>query len=389
MQQLRVLICDDEAGMRSGVARALRDYRVSVPDLGETVAFEVETAESGEEALDVIAARRPDVLLLDHKLPGMSGLDVLDELGGKKDGDMLVVMITAYASLETAVTAIKRGAYDFLAKPFTPAELRGTIQKAAVSLVLTRQARHLARERRQIRFDFIRVLAHELKAPLGAIEGYLQIVRDRSAGDDPAAYARMVDRSLLRAQGMRKLILDLLDLTRIESGRKQREVKPIDVRDIARQAIETSAPDAGARGIRMHLHADAPVPMCADPGEIEIILNNLVSNAVKYNVDGGCVDVRLSAHERFVTIEVADTGIGMAPEEAARLFEEFVRIKNEKTRHILGSGLGLSIVRKLVLLYGGETRVSSVPGEGSTFTIALGRETAAHPGPAADGDHDA
>ena len=98
---------------------------------------------------------------------------------------------------------------------------------------------------------------------------------------------------------------------------------------------------------------------------------NLVSNAVKYNRDGGRVDVTLSASDGRITIAVADTGIGMAPEEAARLFTDFARIRNDKTRHILGSGLGLSIVRKLTDLYHGQVSVASKPGEGSTFTVVL------------------
>lgn len=381
METLRVLICDDEAGMRSGVARSLRDYTFTVEDLGERVAFQVDPAESGEAALALIKAQRPDILLLDHKLPGISGLEVLEQIG-RIDG-MVTVMITAYASLETAVAAIKQGAYDFLAKPFTPTDLKSTVRKAAESLILARQARKLAQERRQLRFEFIRVVAHELKSPLAAIEGYLQIIKNRSAGDDPRAYEHMVERCLVRAQGMRKLVMDLLDLTHIESGKKQRELKEIDVRELAVKAMETVAPDAAARRITLHLQSPDKLLMTADAGEIEIILNNLVSNAVKYNKDEGRVDVQLSADERTVTLKVADTGIGMTSEEASRLFEEFVRIKNDKTRNILGSGLGLSIVRKLARLYGGDARVESQAGVGSTFTVTLQRYSQAEAAPAA------
>lgn len=120
---LRVLVVDDEAGMRSGVERALRNLTVSLPDINGGHRFVVGQAESGEKALDIIRAERPDILLLDHKLPGISGLEVLESLAAAGD-DILVVMITAYASLQTAITATRRGAFDFLAKPFTPEELR-------------------------------------------------------------------------------------------------------------------------------------------------------------------------------------------------------------------------------------------------------------------------
>jgi signal transduction histidine kinase len=359
--------------MRQGVMRALRDFRVSVRDLNGEVGFAVEEAETGEAAVERILAKRPDIVLLDHKLPGISGLEVLDKVQGAHD-DMLAVMITAYASLETAVAAIKHGAYDFLAKPFTPGELKNTIRKAAESLILARQARRLAQEKRQMRFQFISVLAHELKAPLGAVESYLQVMKDRTAGDDPKVYEHMIERSLIRTAGMRKLIVDLLDLTRIESGLKTRELTDVDVREVAKSAMEAVSVEAGQRGIALELHADAPVILRSDRGEIEIILNNLITNAVKYNRDNGRVDVTITRDSDGVEITVADTGIGLSAEECAKLFQDFVRIKNEKTRNILGSGLGLSIVRKLANLYGGDATVESKPGVGSTFRVKLCRE---------------
>lgn len=369
-ETLRILVADDEPGMRAGVARALRDFTVSLPDVNVDVCFEVEQAESGEQTLEKVAARPPHILLLDYKLPGISGLEVLDRLQGHR-GEILTIMITAYASLDTAVSAIKRGAYDFLAKPFTPEELKNTIRKTAGRLILAQQARKLAQEKRQVRFQLTSVLAHELKAPLAAVEGYLRIIRDRSAGADEAAYRRMLERSLIRTEGMRKLIGDLLDMTRIESGRKRRDFADVAVADVARMAIETATPEAASRRITIALDAEPPVTMKADRGELEIILNNLVSNAVKYNRDGGSVRVAVRREGGAVVIAVSDTGIGMTKDDAARLFGEFVRIKTEKTRDILGSGLGLSIVRKLAILYGGDVSVTSEPDVGSAFTVVL------------------
>ena len=368
---MHIMVVDDEPGMRMGVARALRDFSVRLVDINGEVRFEVEQAASGEEAIDKIHLHAPDILLLDHKLPGMTGLDVLETLAQEKHEDLLTVMITAYASLETAVAATKKGAYDFLAKPFTPEELKNTVRKAAGHLILERQARKLAAEKRQVRFQFISVLAHELKAPLAAIEGYLQIMKDHAAGDDPKVYDHMIDRSLTRAEHMRKLVGDLLDLTRIESGRKKREVATIDLREVTQQAIDTVNPVATPRGITINVDSPATVPLQADRGEIEIVMNNLVSNAVKYNRDGGRVDVRLKPAPDQVTIEVSDNGIGLTADEAAKLFNDFVRIKNEKTRNILGSGLGLSIVKKLAQLYNGDVNVQSEPDVGSTFTVVL------------------
>ncbi len=140
METLRVLITDDEVGMRLGVSRTLRGFTIHVPDVLAEVGFTVEEAASGEAALERIRHSPPDILLLDHKMPGISGLDVLDQLRAMKL-DILTIMISAFASAEMAVTATQRGADDFLAKPFTPDELRATIRKAANHLILAKHAR--------------------------------------------------------------------------------------------------------------------------------------------------------------------------------------------------------------------------------------------------------
>jgi len=370
METLKVLVADDELGMRLGVERTLRRYVTHVEDVNTDVRFAVQQVESGDAALEVIEADAPDILLLDYKMPGLSGLEVLDRLSDLKL-DMLTIMITAYASIETAVTATKRGAYDFLAKPFTPDELKATIRKAAARIILAKQARKLAEERKQVRFQFIRVLGHELKAPLGAIEGYLNIMKDQTLGDDFSAYGDMVQRSCKRIEGMRKLIVDLLDMTRIESGRLERQLEDVDLVEAAQSAIENFTPDADARDINISLDAGNEEVITADRREVDMIFNNLISNAVKYNRDGGKVDVSLARDGDAVELRVADTGIGMSKEEQEKLFGEFVRIRNTKTQNILGSGLGLSILKKLVQLYGGEVLVESEPDVGTAFSLTV------------------
>lgn len=383
MTRLSVLIVDDEPGMRYGVKRALRGLTLRVPELDAEVSFDLEEADSGEAALDALAQRTCDIMLLDHKMGGMTGVEVLDQLR-RRDGDILVVMITAFATIDTAVRATKSGAFDFLTKPFTPDELTDTIRKAASHLLVQRRARELADEKRRVRFDFIRVLGHELKSPLAAIESYLNVMKERVAGERLADYDDMIDRSLLRAAGMRKLIADLLDLTYIESGQKKRELTLVDAADAASAALEAAAPHARTRGVRVTLECRGPTTLHADRGEIDIVLNNLISNAVKYNREHGEAAVSLVGDERRLCITVRDTGIGLSAEEAARLFQDFARIRNAKTRDIPGSGLGLSIIKKIAALYHGDVTVESQPDVGSTFTVVLHRQP-----PAQEPSHDA
>jgi two-component system, sensor histidine kinase and response regulator len=237
--------------------------------------------------------------------------------------------------------------------------------------MLKRYARQLDEEKKQVRFQFLSVLAHELKAPLNAIEGYLNLMDGRIGGDKIEDYDKMVKRSLVRITGMRKLIFDLLDLTRIESGKKKRELQNLDILEAAKNSVESMEPMALERNIKLNIIPFEPVFINGDNGEFEIIFNNLISNAVKYNNDDGKVDINITKENDIVTITVIDTGIGMNQDQVAKLFKEFVRFKNDKTRKIEGSGLGLSILKRISLLYNGEVEVESEEGKGTTFTMTL------------------
>jgi signal transduction histidine kinase len=170
---------------------------------------------------------------------------------------------------------------------------------------------------------------------------------------------------------MRKLIMDLLDLTRIESGQKRRTLAEVDLCASAALSLETHQALAQDKGVTLLFLPPGPVLIQADPGELEMMFNNLISNAIKYNHEGGSVTVELEEDAETIRVKVHDTGIGMSKEEMAKLFGEFSRIKNEKTRNILGSGLGLSILKRLASLYGGKVEVQSEPDHGSTFTVVL------------------
>ncbi|MBN2717954.1 MAG: response regulator [Deltaproteobacteria bacterium] len=366
---LQILVTDDEDGMRHGVARALNRYVASFHDLDCNVSFEITLAATGEEAVEKLQQHEFDLMLLDYKLPGINGMEVLAE-AKKLYPDTLVIMMTAYASLDIAVSATKQGAHDFLAKPFTPQELKATVRQATKHVILQQQARKLAEERRRVRFEFISVLSHELKAPIGAVEGYLQLFRTGAVKDD-ATKDRIVERSLARLTGMRKLIFDLLDLTRIEAGTKQRHVEPLNLRQLFENALELVEVSAAERGISLNLDAVEDTQYEGDKSELEIVANNLISNAVKYNRDNGSVTVRITRDIKNYQVEVEDTGIGMSDKELAKLFGEFVRMKNEKTRHIEGSGLGLSTVKKIIQLYGGDIRAISEWEKGTTFCVLL------------------
>ena len=385
MTTLQILVVHSDDAMREGLRRTLAPFTFDVSEPDETIAFTVAEADAGATVRQVLPELKPDILVLNYRLRDMPGVDLLPDFTALRE-DLRIIIMTSIDGIATTIDAAKHGADDFLPKPFTPADLKYTVRRAATQLIMTRRARSLEDERRKVRFEFIRVLGHELKAPLAAVCGYLYLLRDRSLGDEIDKYNMPVGRSLERLEQMRKLIIDLLDMTRLESGQKQRAIEPQDLGNRIDAAVELVHLAAEERGITIQCEVPQGFVINGDRAELDMILNNLLSNAVKYNRDGGSVNVNVREHKGQVVIRVADTGIGMSKEEVDKLFGEFVRIRNQKTQKILGSGLGLSILKRLVDLYEGTINVESEPDVGTTFTVTLTPAKAPEPEEAENSD---
>ncbi len=215
------------------------------------------------------------------------------------------------------------------------------------------------------------VLGHDLKSPLNAVESYLEIMRSRILGDSLDPYIPILDKSISRLHQMRELITDVVAWSRIRDPSTPRDFASRDISKIARLILERYREDALVRNITLSADMEDSIIMEAGAGEIELIIGHLIDNAVKYNRDNGSVALTLRKAEDRIIIEVADTGMGMTGEEQSRLFQEFVRIKNDRTRDIGGTGLGLAIVRQIARYYEGTVAVRSEPDKGATFTITL------------------
>lgn len=362
-----VLIVDDEQDMCLGAERCLKKYVIEEKDFPDRIYFDVSYCNSGAEALNFIQNKHPDILILDYKLPDMNGLEILERIENR---NFLTIMITAFASLDVAITATKKGAFDFLAKPFTPDELRESVKKAAKALYSERKMKAYEQEKKLIRFEFISILAHELKSPLAAIEGYLRLMDEKIKGEDLNSYDNMIKRSIERINSMRKLIADIIDLTKLESGRKQRNIEEFNLKQLLTKIIDEFSTYASTKNVKINLISE-DIFIKADQSDFEMLVSNFLSNAIKYNKENGTVDVIVERMSNNLIISFKDTGIGIKEDDLKKLFNEFVRIKNEYTRGIEGSGLGLSIVKKIVEYYGGSIDVSSEFGKGSVFSVKL------------------
>lgn len=372
MEKMKILVIDDEEGIRESVKRALRNFTVSLSYIEDDYGFEIDSAGSAEEGLEMLRSKDYGVLLLDNQLPGMNGTDLLKILHDEEH-QVITIMITAFASIETAINATKNGAYDFVTKPFTPQELKDSVFKAVKHQILSSTAKKLLEEKKKIRFQFISVLSHELKSPIAAVSNYLKLMEKKISGPDISAYDEFIKRSQIRIKDMEKLIFDLLDLTRIESGEKKRELGEVSIDEVINETLDNLTEDIKKKNISIKFEP-AGIKMKADRTEISIIASNLISNAVKYNRDGGEVNISTAGSEGSVTVSVSDTGIGISENDIGKLFKEFSRIKTEETAGISGSGIGLSTVRKIAGLYGGDVKVKSEKGKGSIFSVFLKTE---------------
>jgi len=222
-----------------------------------------------------------------------------------------------------------------------------------------------------LKSQFVNMAAHELKAPLTAIQGFLEMVVDKTLGDEPETYDNYLRRSLERSKTLITLINDLLNISRIQAGKIRREIERLDLSQQAHSAADFFANEIEKHELTLETEFADGLVIDADREEIQRLLTNLISNAIKYNRPQGSVTLRTSREKGSARLDVSDTGIGMKPEEKERLFEEFFRAKNPHTRSITGTGLGLTLVKKIVDSYAGRIEAESEYEKGTTFTLYL------------------
>jgi signal transduction histidine kinase len=274
------------------------------------------------------------------------------------------------------------------ARQFTEADLRvamGLADRAGLAIENSRlyvQERRLreqleALNRRleevnQLKSEFVTVVSHELRTPLTAITGYMELLLEGQMGPVTAAQRQCLGIAMRNAARLVELIDDLLDIARIEAGKVELKRTALDLALLIQEVATALRPQIEAKGQRLTLDLTAALPTTSGDAErVRQILMNLLSNAHKYTPSGGSITVTAGREADRVRIEVHDTGIGLAPEDQARLFTKFFRAQHPMAREVGGTGLGLAITRSLVELHGGAIAVVSAPGQGSTFSVTL------------------
>lgn len=351
---------DDEESMRDSCSQILIKE-----------GLQAETAENGLVGLDKIKAISPDLVLIDLKMPGMNGMEVLEQLI-KIDPYCIPVVITGYATVESAVEAMKIGAYDFLPKPFSPDQLRLIIRRGLEKRKLILETESLRQEKKLMEENFITLVSHQLRSPLVAIMQYYEVILGGMAGDVPEKQKDIIQKSKARLEDLLNLINDWLDVARLDSGQIVDNLKPISTKKIITKVIEDLQPLTQKEKISLEFGSCTKNDLVqGDAGTLEQVFSNLITNAIRYNKPNGKVSISIKENADYIAVEVQDNGIGIAKEHLPFLFDQFFRVKRGEGQKIKGTGLGLSIAKKIVDAHGGSIHVSSDLGKGSTFTVLL------------------
>jgi len=355
-----ILVIDDEEFMRDSCSQIL-----------VREGFQAETAEDGNMGLQKIKEIKPDLVLIDLKMPGISGMEVLEKLT-EADPKIIPVVITGYATVESAVEAMKKGAYDFLPKPFTPEELRIIIRRGLERRKLILETESLRREKKLMEENFITMVSHQLRSPLVAIQQYFEVILARMAGEVQEKQKEMILRCRDRLEGLLNLINDWLDVARLDSGQIVDKLKPLSLKKVIKKLIEDMKPLTQDDNISLVLGSCSENDLVqGDKETLEQVFSNLITNAIRFNKPKGQVIITIKENKEFIAVEVKDTGIGIAKEHLPFIFDQFYRVKRGEDQKIKGTGLGLYIAKKIVEAHGGSIQVSSELGKGSVFKVML------------------
>jgi signal transduction histidine kinase len=368
MPNSRILVVDDEQSVATTIKAIL-----------ELDGSAVTAVTSGKDALAQLREHEFDVVLTDLRLDDLDGIEILRETQ-KLWPDTVAIMLTGYASLESAVAALRSGAYDYLIKPSDVEELRATIGRALERRRLRQRLVELE-QLDQLKTQFLSMASHELRTPLTAVSGFMQIARRRmsrisGSGDVPAPWreeAQKADETLEMANRQSKklarLIDELLDVSRLQQGRVQMRLSEIELGDVVRDVAERMR--LLSKGHEIETKIEGAAPIVADRDRIEQVLENLVGNAIKYSPDAGRIDIRLQLNGANAMVSVRDEGIGIAPGEVEKIFGLFYRSPDPRADHVGGLGLGLYISREIVSRHHGRLWAERNTGAGTTFYLML------------------
>jgi signal transduction histidine kinase len=383
----RLLVVDDEESLR-----------ITTAAIFENEGYVVDTASSGDEAIDLMSKEDYDLVLTDLHMEGGDGLSVLNQI--RRHAPLTIsVVLTGFASVESAIAALQEGAYDYLVKPCDIESMKHTIRRGVehrrlmlaeqkarldlqqLNLDLERRIEERTAELKQLNVEladanrakdvFLATLSHELRTPLTPVVGWIKLLRSGTL--DEKSVAQALDAIERNAWLQSRLIDDLLDTSRIATGKLHFEPKPTDLNMAVRAAADTVRTSAAARNIELSMTLwPSSLTVMGEPVRLQQIAWNLVSNAIKFTDPGGKVNITTQRDGTDALLTVVDTGVGIEPEFLPHVFDRFRQADGSTSRRHGGLGLGLAIADALAKMHGGCLAAESEGvGKGATFSMRM------------------
>jgi two-component system, sensor histidine kinase and response regulator len=354
----KILIIDDEEVVLDSCAQILKGS-----------SYKLTTASNGNQGLELVKEFQPDLVFVDLKMPGISGFDVLDRIH-EIDPTIVTVVITGFATVGSAVDAMKKGAYDFLPKPFTPDEFRLITRRGIERRKLVLETIALRREKEMLREQFASIVSHELKAPLGSVQQNLFVLEYELADKLNDEQKGKLERIKIRIDELLKLINSWLRVISVDINKLKEGFTQVQITAPLSSALESMQTYATRKNIEIVSTIKEPIrAISGDSISLSEVFVNIIGNAIKYSPDGTKVTITVEDKGNELVISIKDSGIGIGEEDIPHIFEGFYRAKSGQA--MTGQGIGLAVSRQIVDAHNGSIRVESELGKGTTFLITL------------------
>jgi two-component system sensor histidine kinase/response regulator len=357
--QSKVLVIDDEEIVLDSCLQILASGN-----------YEIRTAENGLLGIQMVEEFQPDLIFVDLKMPGISGFQVIEKIQ-EIDPSVVTIVITGFATINSAVEAMQKGAFDFLPKPFTPDELRVITRRGIEKRKLVLETLALRREKELLREHFAAIVSHELKSPLATTQQHLYALSSELADQLTEDQQRRFERIQTRIDDLMKLIHTWLRAISVDINTIKDNFQVVSLPVIISKAVDSVEPHAVRKDISIHSSINEDIPaLFGDEGTLVEAIVNIVGNAVKYSPAGSKIEITAKYIDKNISICIEDNGIGISKEDLPFIFEDFYT-SSDKNKELRGSGVGLALTRRILEAHNGSIAVESELGHGSKFELII------------------